>query len=500
MEIRVRATPLGGHRDEAAVLFVAKDENASKTVAAAGAAFAAPYATLVSREVFLGEKGQVAVLGGAARAHIATLVVVGIGGKADEDAETLRLCGAMGVRAARDAGARSVTLVVPTGSGAWLRADRAAQALAEGALVGLYRFQAHKTEKAKTDVDTLTFLAPRGESKRVEKGVHAGEGVAAGVCLARDLGNQPGNVATPSYLGEVARGLAEEHGLKARIFDEDEMRKMGMGALLGVSQGSAEPAKLIVLTYEPKRRGRVDTIALVGKGLTFDAGGISIKPSPKMEDMKFDMCGGAAVLGTMKTIGMLGAPVRVVAVVPASENLLGAAAYKPGDILKAMNGVTIEIRNTDAEGRLILADALSWVSAKLRPKPKVVIDMATLTGACVVALGDQHAGLMGNDERLAGQLEDAASASGDAVWRLPLTRRIPQATRESLRRRGQHRKPWCWYHHGLRVPREVHGRHSVGSRRYRGNGLDGQGRRIPQQGRNGVRRAAPQPLRTGLEG
>jgi len=196
-----------------------------------------------------------------------------------------------------------------------------------------------------------------------------------------------------------------------------------MGSLLAVSQGSREPAKLITLTYEPRKRSRgtIETIALVGKGLTFDSGGISLKPGAKMEDMKFDMCGGAAVLGAMRAIAQLEVGVRVVAVVPSSENMPDGGAYKPGDILKAMNGKTIEVRNTDAEGRLILADALSYATSKLRPRPKAVVDLATLTGACVVALGDQHAALVSNHDPLADQLLAASAESGDALWRMPLT-------------------------------------------------------------------------------
>ena len=205
------------------------------------------------------------------------------------------------------------------------------------------------------------------------------------------------------------------------------MRSLGMGSLLGVAKGSEEPAKLIVLTYEPRgaqgrRRGRKapDTVAVVGKGLTFDSGGISIKPAEKMEDMKFDMCGGAAVLGVMQAVARLRPAVRVVGLVPSSENMPDGAAYKPGDILKAMNGVTIEVVNTDAEGRLILADALAYATSKLRPKPSAIVDMATLTGACVVALGSACAGLVSNDDRLAARVFAAGEASGDPVWRLPL--------------------------------------------------------------------------------
>ncbi len=236
----------------------------------------------------------------------------------------------------------------------------------------------------------------------------------------RDLGNEPGNVATPTFLAETAKRIAQTYGLKLKVFEKDEMASLGMGSLLGVAQGSVQPPKLIMLTYEPANARKADTVAIVGKGLTFDTGGISIKPAEKMEDMKFDMCGGAAVLGVMQAVARIGLPIRVVGLVPASENMPDAGAYKPGDILKASNGTTIEIVNTDAEGRLILADALAYATSKLDPKPKAVVDMATLTGACVVALGSACAGLVSNDDRLAKRLEVAGEASGDPVWRLPL--------------------------------------------------------------------------------
>jgi leucyl aminopeptidase len=193
-----------------------------------------------------------------------------------------------------------------------------------------------------------------------------------------------------------------------------------MGSLLGVARGSAQPARLVVLTWAPKTRRRLPTVALIGKGVTFDTGGISIKPAAKLEDMKFDMCGGAAVLGALRAAARLRLPLRVYGLVPLAENMPDGNAYKPGDILKASNGVTIEVKNTDAEGRLILADALVYAAKHLKPRPKALIDIATLTGACVVALGDQYAAVVANQDRLAERLLAASTASGDALWRMPL--------------------------------------------------------------------------------
>ena len=419
MEVRVLTTTLGTLRDDALVLLVGADEDVQRPVAAAGRAFAGAYGTIRERKVFTGKAGQTQVLTAPGGSRIATLVLAGRG--VGDGLEGLRQAAANGLRAAREMGARSVSLLLPAGDGSARRADRVAEAVAEGALLGLYRFEVHRTEKAKTDVATLTLLAPRGERARAEAGARAGVVVGEAVLLARDLGNEPGNRCTPSFLAETARRIAAERGLEVRVFDAEEMSRLGMGALLGVARGSAEPPKLVVLTYEPRGvRGRADTVALVGKGLTFDSGGISIKPAAKMEDMKFDMSGGGAVIAAMEAIARLEVPVRVVGLVPATENMSGARAYKPGDVLKALNGVTIEVKNTDAEGRLILADALSYASTKLRPRPKAIVDIATLTGACVTALGDQYAGLMGNDERLAERVRRAGEDAGDPVWRLPI--------------------------------------------------------------------------------
>ncbi len=420
MDLRVRSTSPSAFKGDAVVLFARPGESLKRVLKGAGPTYPAAVDRLVERKAFGAKPGQTQVLHGGADDRLPTVVVVGLG-KAPT-AETLRDAASAAVRAARQAGARDVAVLLPHGKKPWLKGEKAAEAVAEGAVIGLYRFESHKSEPSKDGIDTLTLLAPRGEAQAAEKGAESGRIIGEAVCLARDLGNQPGNVATPTYLAETATRLAEENDLSLEVLEEADMQRLGMGALLGVSQGSHEPAKLIMLTYEPKkRRSKVDTVALVGKGLTFDSGGISIKPANKMEDMKFDMCGGAAVLGAMQAVAQLEVPVRVVGVVPASENLAGSRAYKPGDVLEASNGTTIEVKNTDAEGRLILADALAYTTSKMRPKPKAVIDLATLTGAVLVALGDQHAALVSNDERLAERVKSAGDVSGDDVWRLPIT-------------------------------------------------------------------------------
>ncbi|MDF1701542.1 MAG: leucyl aminopeptidase [Planctomycetota bacterium] len=423
MDIQVVDTPRGRPRGDAVVLVAAQGESLRTRAGSCGRAFREGYMTLERAKGFAGEAGQVRTLTLGGSERIGSVILVGLG-KADIIThESLRHAASAGVRAARELGARQVSLVPPEGKGAMFRADRLAEALVEGTVIGLYRFETYKKKAAEDGVDLLNVLVSPAEAKAARRGAKEGRVLGEAVCFARQLGNEPGNTATPTFLAEEALRIAQEEGLEYRVLEEDEMRELGMGSLLGVAQGSVEPAKLIMLTYEPKLRGKKkpETVAIVGKGLTFDTGGISIKPGNKMEDMKFDMCGGAAVLGAMKAVAGLKVGVRVVALVPASENMPDGASYKPGDILRAMNGTTIEIRNTDAEGRLILADALAYATSKLRPKPKAIVDLATLTGACVVALGDGNGALVSNTDSLADELLAASGTSGDALWRMPIS-------------------------------------------------------------------------------
>ena len=283
-----------------------------------------------------------------------------------------------------------------------------------------YRFDRLKSKKSKSKNRTLSKIVLHVQGKSLvsaaRRSVREGEAISSGVQLARDLANLPGNICTPSYLAEQARKLQRSHQLKVSILSEPQMRSLKMGSLLSVTRGSREPAKLIIMEY----RGDVKSsppVVLVGKGLTFDAGGISLKPAGKMDEMKYDMCGGASVFGTLLATAELKLPLNVIGIVPSCENLPDGAANKPGDIVKSMSGQTIEILNTDAEGRLILCDALTYAK---RFKPDAIIDIATLTGACVIALGDPASGLFSNNEQLAKGLLEAGESSGDRAWRLPL--------------------------------------------------------------------------------
>ncbi len=284
----------------------------------------------------------------------------------------------------------------------------------------LYRFDQLKSKKdvARRPLKRLTLSIPnRKVMPDANRAVAEGIAIANGVELAKNLGNLPGNICTPTYLADQAIALGKEFkSIKTHILNESEMKKLGMGSLLSVAKGSRQPPKLIVLEYFQGKKGDAP-VALVGKGLTFDAGGISIKPSADMDQMKFDMCGGASVIGTLRAVAELKLPINLVGAVPASENLPDGAANKPGDIVTSMSGQTIEILNTDAEGRLILCDTLTYVE---RYNPRAVIDIATLTGACVIALGKHASAVFGNHHPLVHELLNAGKHSYDRAWEMPL--------------------------------------------------------------------------------
>jgi leucyl aminopeptidase len=256
-------------------------------------------------------------------------------------------------------------------------------------------------------------LSPKAE---LQNALHEATATADGVDLARTLGNLPANICTPSYLAEEAKKIAREFKLDVEVLERKDMEKLGMGSFLSVARASHQPPKLIVLKYEGKKGAK--RLALVGKGITFDTGGISLKPAGEMDEMKFDMSGAGSVLGALRALAGMKAPVNVVGVIPACENMPGGAATKPGDVVTTLSGQTVEILNTDAEGRLILCDALSY--AEQRFKPDAVIDIATLTGACVIALGNVATGLFANDQKLADEVRAAGDEAWDRVWPMPL--------------------------------------------------------------------------------
>ncbi len=349
------------------------------------------------------------------------LLLTGLGKPSEVNLDRARKVAAEALRQLRDLKARRIAIDCHEKSWPGLPAESLAQAITEGALLGLYRFDIYKGKSDRPTVDeieSLTLLCgDRDAIRALKAGIGRGEVLARATNLARDLVNEPANVLTPTALANRARAAARQHGPAVEVLDRRAMQRLGMGALLGVAQGSANPPRLIILRHRGRRGRAAPALGLVGKGVTFDAGGISIKQAEGMETMKGDMAGAAAVIAAMTGIATLRVPLDVVAVIPSVENLPGATAQRPGDIVRAMDGTTIEVVNTDAEGRLILADAFCYAR---RLGAQRLVDVATLTGGVVVALGSVRTGLFANDQALARQVEAAGEASGEKLWQLPL--------------------------------------------------------------------------------
>ncbi len=354
------------------------------------------------------------------------VLLVGVG-KADEfNLEKLRQASASSVKLAQKscftkAGFDFANKALSKALGKKVSAQDGTQAIAEGAALGLYRFDEYKSkskdEPPPSQIKEIVVLVDsKQDLAQGRKGVSRGLTIASAVMEARSLQSHPSNKATPSYLAQTARALGRKHGFTCKVLGPGEMNKLGMGSLMGVAQGSEEPARFIIMEYSgAKKKG--SPVVLVGKGVTFDTGGISLKPSASMDEMKMDMSGAAAVIGAMAAVAGVKLPVNVIGLVPATENMPSGKAIKPGDILTSMSKKTIEVLNTDAEGRLILCDALSYAE---RYKPRAVIDLATLTGAVLHALGHQAAAIMGNDDALIADLIASGEETGERLWQLPL--------------------------------------------------------------------------------
>jgi leucyl aminopeptidase len=301
-----------------------------------------------------------------------------------------------------------------------LKKHEVVECLTEGLILGAYQFTKYKKtreeDEQQGDIKEIKCFTDKAEA-RILQGLEKGRTAAEAACSARDMANEPGNIWTPTRFAESGRKLAKMYGLKCKVLSKTDMQRLQMGGILGVNSGSAQPPKMVILEYRTSARN--PTLLLVGKGLTFDSGGISLKPPKGMDEMKFDMCGGAAVLGAMQAVGREKPKgINVIAIVPATENLPGPSALKPGDIITIYGGKTVEVLNTDAEGRLILADALAYGIAQY--KPEAVVDLATLTGAVIIGLGHHRTGLLSNNNDLAQQVMVAGDRSGEPLWRLPL--------------------------------------------------------------------------------
>ena len=334
------------------------------------------------------------------------LALIGIGREKDADRtlEQLRNAASRAVKLAKAAGAKTLAISSPVSG------EREVQALAEGASLGAYVFDRYKKEKKPLKLERVQILARKALAKAASQGAE----IAGAVNLARDLVNEPPGRVTPRALADAARKMARAHGLRCEVLSRAQIRKLGMNLFLAVSQGSAQEPQLVRISYE----ARGTPIALVGKAITFDSGGLSIKTAQGMENMKVDMAGAAAVIAAMRLVAALKPPFPVRAYFGACENLPSGTAYKPGDVIAGKNGTSVEVLNTDAEGRLVLADVLAWA---VEEKPAAVIDLATLTGAILVALGPWTTGLFSNDDALAAEISDAARIAGEPLWRMPLT-------------------------------------------------------------------------------
>ncbi|MFC1565076.1 leucyl aminopeptidase [candidate division KSB1 bacterium] len=369
---------------------------------------------------FKGELNETLMIYSPENSDIKRVLLVGMGKKKEFNAEKARQVFGTAAKYAEKKRIRKITFNITALEDSEISKREIGRAVGEGVNLSLYKFTKFKTEDKKPDIHVNSVVihdVTRAGSESLKEGIAEGDIVSRGVCYTRDLASNPPNVVTPSYLADEAVKIGKENKLKCTVLNRKKLEELKMNALLGVGKGSHQPPVMAVLEYNCGNKD-AETVAIVGKGITFDSGGISLKPGKKMEEMKMDMSGAAAVLGTMKIISELKPKVNVVGVIAAAENLPGGSALKPSDILTAYSGLTIEVINTDAEGRLILADALAYTVD--RYKPDALMDIATLTGAVVIALGHYATGMLGNNPPLIKKVAGAAERSGDKVWELPI--------------------------------------------------------------------------------
>jgi len=374
-------------------------------------------AKLIKQGEITGKLSETAIIHSLGKMPAGRVAIVGLGKSKELTPDTIRIAISDACRILKKKGAKHVDITLVGAGVNKIIPQVAAEAIVEGALLGLYKFNRHITKKSEPgEIKGIVLIDRESKNKpAMQRGVNTGKILAEAANLARDMVNEPSNFMTPTIMAEEAREIAEKQGLAIEVLERKQMKEMGMGALLGVAQGSEEPPKFIVLKYLGKTTKTID-IALVGKGITFDSGGISLKPSDNMGDMKSDMAGAASVIAAIGAIAQFKPKVNVIAVVAATENMPSGTALKPADVLTAMNGKTIEIISTDAEGRVILADALGYAN---KQGAKRIVDIATLTGACIVALGDVATGAFTNNQALLDKVMAASNDVGDRIWQMP---------------------------------------------------------------------------------
>ena len=417
--MRIRATVGDIARVEADAITVNLFEGVERpggATAAVDEALNGAIGSLVRRGEIKGKFGEVNIVHTFGKLPAGIVAIAGLGRREDLSMDRIRGVTGEFCRVLRKLNCRKIATILHGAGIGGMETEASAQAITEGALLGLYSFTKYKKSEYEDIKEMLLVVREKEIAPILERAIGKGKLIAEAVNLARDMGNEPANYMTPNRMADIAQEMAGKYGLEIKIFNGEDMEAIGMGALLGVARGSNQPPRLIILSYRGNE-GSEKTIGFLGKGITFDSGGISIKPSDGMADMKDDMAGAAAVMTALAAIAQLKPEINITAIIPATENLPSGSALKPGDVLRAMNGKTIEVISTDAEGRLILADALSYArTLKLSP----LIDLATLTGACRVALGMLYSGLFGNDQDLINKVLGASQRTGEKMWYMPM--------------------------------------------------------------------------------
>ncbi|MCQ3929763.1 MAG: leucyl aminopeptidase [Chloroflexi bacterium] len=419
MEVKAVVGQLQSIEADAIIVNLFENSELSGATRAVDEAIGGVIQDLVSAGDFSGKAGQITVLYPRGVIPARRVIVVGLGDREKFKVETVRRAAASAIQKVRDLKVNHVASVIHgTGAGG-LTIETAAEAITEASFMALYGYYEQKSKEAPEAFPKIFSLVVLNEADlaSAEAGVHSGQAIASGVKITRDLVNMPPNFCTPIHMAEVAKQVAAEVGLKVTVLEQAQMEALKMGALLSVSQGSDTPPRFIILEHHADRAQELETMVLIGKGVTFDTGGYSIKAAEGMESMKNDMAGGAAVIGAMRVIGALNLPLHVIGIVPSVDNMISGNAFRPSEVITASNGVTIEIISTDAEGRMILADALVFAE---RFKPTAVVDIATLTGACVTALGGMAAGLFSTSDVLRDALMAAGETTNEKVWPMPL--------------------------------------------------------------------------------